>query len=33
MDYKQLIIELLDKASANQLRRLYHFIRMYLGLD
>lgn len=32
MDYKKLIIELLDKASPRQLRRLYHFVKEYLGL-
>lgn len=33
MDYKALIIELLDKAEHRQLRRLYHFIKAFLGLE
>lgn len=32
MDYKTLIIEMIDKANDKQLRRLYHFIKSYLGL-
>lgn len=32
MDYKKLIIELLDKANMQQLERLYHFIKGFLGL-
>lgn len=31
MDYKKLIIELLDKASKKQLYCLYKFIKAYLG--
>ena len=31
MDFKALIVEMLDRASAAQLRRLYHFIKSYLG--
>lgn len=32
MEYKKLIIEMLDKADEMQLRRLYHFIKSFLGL-
>ena len=32
MNYKKLIVEIVDKASEEQLRHLYHFIRAYLGL-
>lgn len=32
MDYKKLIIELLEKASNQQLKHLYHFIKGFLGL-
>lgn len=32
MNYKTLIIQMLDKADDKQLQRLYHFIRSYLGL-
>lgn len=31
-DYKQLILELIDKADKLQLRQLYHFIKGFLGL-
>lgn len=30
-NYKRLIIELLDKADTVQLKRLYHFIKSFLG--
>lgn len=30
MNYKELIIRMLDKATDQQLRRLYHFIRAFL---
>lgn len=32
MDYKKLIIELLNNADDNQLKRLYHFIKGFMGL-
>lgn len=32
MEYKARIIEMLDKATDTQLRRLYLFIKSYLGL-
>lgn len=32
MDYKKIIIEMLNKATDKQLRRLYYFIKSYLGL-
>lgn len=32
MDYKKLIIELLEKANKQQLKRLYFFIKGFLGL-
>ena len=31
MDYKRLIIELLDKADKVQLKRVYYFIKGFLG--
>lgn len=31
MDYKKLIIEMLNKASVDQLERLYHFIKTFLS--
>ena len=31
MNYKELIYLLLEKASTQQLKRLYHFIKQYLG--
>lgn len=31
MDYKSIILELLDKASELQLERLYYFIRAFLS--
>nr|DAV07780.1 MAG TPA: hypothetical protein [Caudoviricetes sp.] len=30
-EYRELIIKLLDKAGTTQLRRLYFFIRKFLG--
>lgn len=30
MSYRELIIEMLDKATDQQLRRLYYFIRAFL---
>ena len=32
MDYKKLIIKLLEKANEQQLKRIYHFIKGFLGL-
>ena len=31
MDYKRLIIDLLEKADVSQLKKLYHFIKGFLG--
>ena len=31
MDYKRLIIEILNDASSRQLERLYYFIRAFLS--
>lgn len=33
MAYKDLIIELLNKANDKQLKHLYYFIRAFLGLS
>lgn len=30
-NYKEIIIEMLEKADREQLRRLYHFIKGFLG--
>ncbi len=32
MDYKAMIIKMLDKASDMQLKRLYYYIKAFLGL-
>jgi hypothetical protein len=32
MDYKKLIIEMLEKADTVQLEKLFHFIMAFLGL-
>lgn len=33
MDYKELIIEMIDKADDKRLKTIYHFIKSILGLD
>ena len=32
MDYKKLIIEMLDKVSEQKLKIIYHYIKAFLGL-
>ncbi len=32
MDYRELLAELLIQATDEQLRRLYHFVRAYIGV-
>ena len=32
MDYKKLIIEMLDKVSEKKLKIIYHYIKAFLGL-
>jgi hypothetical protein len=32
MDYKKLIIEMLDKADVQKLKIIYHYIKAFLGL-
>lgn len=33
MDYKKLIVELLDRADERRLRLIYRYVRAVLGLD